>query len=274
MGDTFPFLAGAPARIRSFTLVSMSTKRRKLKSSALYKQTRGPVRQGLVIPIRWLKQVVAAFLLPVAWILTRAFFCSFSQATINHAFWVSEEFWFFSLGAVLWLIAFVGLPKPMVMYVFGHELTHAIWVWLMGGKVREFRIGRDGGHIVTDKTNFWIALAPYFCPIYSVVVFGIYGGLGLFIDVEPYHRWLFGCIGFTWMFHITFTLWMLWNGQSDLIEHGTFFSMMVIYLLNFLVLSLMLILASRDVTFVSFGKELLAGAMDFSDWVLRLIGAK
>jgi hypothetical protein len=252
----------------------MSTRRRKLKSSALYKQTRAPARQPLAIPVRWLKQLIAIFLLPIAWIFTRAFFCSFSQATIDHAFWVSEEFWFFSLGAVLWLIAFVGLPKPMVMYVFGHELTHALWVWVMGGKVREFRIGRDGGHIVTDKTNFWIALAPYFCPIYSVLLFGIYGGLGFFIDLEPYHRWLFGCIGFTWMFHITFTLWMLWNGQSDLIEHGTFFSMMVIYLMNFLVLSFMLILASRDVTFVSFGKELLAGAMDFSDWVMRLVGAK
>jgi hypothetical protein len=49
---------------------------------------------------------------------------------------------------------------------------------------------------------------------------------------------------------------------------------MVIYLMNFLVLSLMLILASRDVTFASFAKELLAGAMDFSDGVVRLVGAK
>jgi RsiW-degrading membrane proteinase PrsW (M82 family) len=76
------------------------------------------------------------------------------------------------------------------------------------------------------------------------------------------------------MFHITFTLWMLWNGPSDLIEHGTFFSMMVIYLMNFLVLSLMLVLASRDVTFVSFGRELLAGAMDFSDSAMKLVGLK
>src|SRR5215469_14869244 len=131
-------------------VASMKTKRRKLKSSATYKRTRAPSTQGLVVPIRWLKQLVAVFLLPVAWVLTRAFFCSFSQATINHAFWVSEEFWFFSLGAIIWLITCVGLPKPMVMYVFGHELTHAIGVLLMGGKVREFRIGSDGGHIVTD----------------------------------------------------------------------------------------------------------------------------
>ena len=249
-------------------------KRRRSRRDVLLESALSKDEDGVRIPVRWLKQIIAIFLLPVAWILTRAFFCSFSQATINHAFWASEEFWFFSLGAILWLIAFVGLPKPIVMYVFGHELTHVVWVWLMGGKVREFRIGRDGGHIVSDTTNFWIALAPYFCPIYSVVVFGLYGGIGLFMDVEPYHRWLFALIGLTWMFHLTFTLWMLWNGQTDLIEHGTFFSMMVIYLMNFLVLSFMLILASRDVTFISFGKELLAGAMDFSDGLLKLVRLK
>jgi hypothetical protein len=49
---------------------------------------------------------------------------------------------------------------------------------------------------------------------------------------------------------------------------------MVIYLMNFLGLSLMLILSGRDVTFYSFGTELLQGAMDFSDAVLRLVHVK
>ena len=64
-------------------------------------------------------------------------------------------------------------------------------------------------------------------------------------------------------------IWMLWQGQTDLIEHGTFFSMMVIYLINFSVLSIMLIVACRDVTFSYFGKELLQGAMEFSDQLLH-----
>jgi hypothetical protein len=36
----------------------------------------------------------------------------------------------------------------------------------------------------------------------------------------------------------------------------------------------MLIIASRDVTFYSFGAELLQGAMDFSDAVLHLLRVK
>jgi hypothetical protein len=228
----------------------------------------------IVVPVRWLKQVIAFFLVPIAWVLTRAFFSSFSEAAIHQTFWASEEFWFFSLGALLWLIAFFGLPKPMWVYVFGHELSHAVWVWLMGGRVTQFRVSRHGGHVMTDTNNFLIALAPYFFPIYSLIALLIFGGLGAFINMEPYARWLFGVLGFTWAFHITFAVWMLWNGQTDLIGHGTFFSMMVIYLINFAVLSLMLIVASRDVSFASFGRELLDGAMEFSDWILRLARLK
>ena len=242
--------------------------RRKLKTSL---QARSPrIETGRVIPLRWLKQIIAVFLVPPAFVLTRAFFSAFSQATIHHRFWASEEFWFFTLGSILWVIMFFGLPRPLLMYVFGHELSHAVWDWLMGGRVSKFKVRPDGGYIVTDTNNVWIALAPYFFPIYSVLVLMIYAGLSAFVDVEPYRRWFFGAIGFTWTFHLTFTIWMLWNGQTDLIEHGTFFSMMLIYLINFAILSVMLILASRDVTFWSFGRELLQGAMDFSDLTLRL----
>ena len=121
----------------------------------------------------------------------------------------------------------------------------------MGGRVSQFRVSRTGGYVVTDTNNFWIALAPYFFPIYSILALLLYGGIGMFVDVEPYRRWLFGLVGFTWSFHVTFAIWMLWEGQTDLVEHGTFFSMMVIYLVNFSVLSIMLIVASRDVTFSS-----------------------
>ena len=253
--------------------------------SAVKKRRRSRLKTGVearnaraetewVIPVRWLKQVIALFLVPPAWILTRAFFSCFSTAALQHRFWASEEFWFFSLGTLLWVVTFFGLPRPMLLYVFGHELTHVLWVWLMGGRVSQFRISRTGGHIVTDKTNFWIALAPYFFPIYSILGLLLYGGLGAFMDMEPYRRWLFGVIGFTWAFHSTFAIWMLWKGQTDLIEHGTFFSMMVIYLINFSALSLMLIVASRDITFHSFGRELLEGAMEFSDRFLRLVHLK
>ncbi len=208
-----------------------------------------------MVPTRWVKFVVALFLLPLCAVLSQTFFTVFTRATVTERLWAGEEFWFFSLGVVLWIIAFFGLPRPMLVYVFGHELTHALWVLLMGGRVSRFRVGRDGGHIVTDRNNFWIALAPYFFPLYSIIALALYGGLSLFVDVQPFGRLLYAVIGVTWAFHFSFTCWMIPKSQTDLTAQGTFFSLVLIYLMNLLLLSVMLIIASPQIGFADFGNE-------------------
>jgi len=218
----------------------------------------------ITVPKRWVKSVVAMFLLVPAWVLTQTFFTAFARTAINDDFWITPEFWFFSLGVVLWLVAFFGLPRPLWLYVFGHELTHAVWVLAMGGRVHRFRVTREGGHILADRTNTWIALAPYFFPIYSVIAISVYGALALFVDVSPYRNVLYAVIGTTWSFHLTFTLWMVPKGQPDLHYGGTFFSVVLIYLLNLLILCVMLIVASPQITFAGFGRELLDHCMDFT----------
>jgi hypothetical protein len=205
-------------------------------------------------------------------VLSQTFFTVFARATVMQRLWAGEEFWFFSLGAVLWLIAFFGLPRPMLVYVFGHELTHAVWVLLMGGRVSRFRVGRDGGHIVTDRNNFWIALAPYFFPLYSIALVGLWAIAGAFFDLWPYHRWLYAGVGVTWGFHATFMVSMIKRGQSDLTMHGTFFSLVVIYLVNLIVLSFMLVLACPDVTGMEFIQRVVYDAVRFSAKIRALTG--
>lgn len=223
------------------------------------------------VPTRWVKFVVALFLLPPAWLLTQTFFTVFARATLHDAFWATEEFWFFALGLVIWLGAFFGLPRPLWIYVFGHELTHAIWVWIMGGRVSQFRITREGGHILSDRINTWIALAPYFFPIYSLLVIVLYGIVGFFWEMAPFRPVLYMLIGATWGFHITFTLWMIPKGQTDLTYGGTFYSLVIIYILNLAVLSVFLIVASSAITFQSFGTELLKHTVDFTAEVTDLL---
>ena len=222
--------------------------------------------EPLTIPTRWLKLVVGFFLLPAAGILTQTFFTCLSHETIQHAFWATEEFWFFALGAILWTIAFFGLPRPLLIYVFGHELTHYIWVRAMGGHVSEFKVSRNGGYIVTDKHNFWIALTPYFIPIYSLFVILLWGVASLFCDLRPHVDWLYALIGVTWAFHACFTLWMIPKIQSDLTSHGTFFSLVVILILNIALLSVLLIVASPHVSFRLFAHELFENTLTFSTW--------
>lgn len=221
-----------------------------------------------MVPTRWVKTTVAVFLLPLCAILSQTFFTVFTRATVTQQLWAGEEFWFFSLGVILWLIAFFGLPRPLLVYVFGHELTHALWVLLMGGRVSQFKVGREGGHVITDKNNFWIALAPYFFPLYGLLALGIYGAASLFVDMQPYGRLLYAVIGIAWAFHFTFTCWMIPKSQTDLTDHGTFFSLVIIYLMNLLLLSVMLVVASPKITFVDFGAELGENV----NWLLSQVG--
>jgi hypothetical protein len=232
-----------------------------------------------VVPRRWLNSVFGVFLLPVAFLLTQTFFGAFSRVTVEHAGWATDEFWFFGLGAALWTLWFfgsiwsMGEPRPLRAYVFGHELTHAIWVWMWGGRVSRFEVSRDGGYILTDTHNFWIALAPYFYPLYSLVVIIIYGVASLFYDVARVPdtllfmtplQWLFLFLGASWAFHLSFTIWMIPKGQSDLSYHGNFFSLVIIYLMNVLILAVFLIVASPEISFASFGRELLENTENFS----------
>jgi hypothetical protein len=219
------------------------------------------------VPKRWVKLIVGIFLVPPAWVLTETFFTAFARATIRDHFWSTEEFWFFSLGVVLWLVAFFGLPRPRWLYVFGHELTHAIWVMLLGGRVHRFHVGNDGGHVLADRTNTWIALAPYFFPLYSVLAIAIYGICGLFVDVAPYRPLLYAAIGSTWAMHLSFACWMIPKGQPDLQYGGTFFSLMIIYLLNLALLAMLLIIASPQVTWRGFGREFLDNAANATGWM-------
>ncbi len=88
--------------------------------------------------------------------------------------------------------------------------------------------------------------------------------------MQPFGRLLYAIIGVTWAFHFTFTCWMIPKNQSDLRDHGTFFSLVVIYLMNLLVLSVLLVVASPQITFLDFGAEIGENIGRFSDGVGRV----
>lgn len=252
-----------------------------MKGRRLNASFAAPADATLVVPIRWIKFIVGIFLLAPCFVLTATFFNTLITALTTQAagrppFWMTPEFWFFNLGAFAWLIIHFGLPKWVRIYVFGHELTHAIVVRLMGGKVaNEFLVGPEGGQIISSKINTWIALAPYFIPIYSVFCLTIYGLASLFVDLEPYRETAIGILAFslglTWCFHVCFTISMIPKGQTDLHYGGTFFSLTVIYLMNLLVLSLLLIIATPYVSFLSFGRELFLQSSIFATHTLHVL---
>lgn len=141
-------------------------------------------------------------------------------------------------GAAVWLLIYIVFPRPMWLYVFGHELTHAVWTWCLGGRVRNIKVSSEGGHVMTSKTNFFVALAPYFFPFYVVLVVVLFLLARLVLPWDRLEDWFFGGLGAAYAFHLTLTGHILKTRQSDITEHGYIFSTVIIFLGNVCVLLL------------------------------------
>jgi len=147
-------------------------------------------------------------------------------------------------GLLIWLVMYYTLPRPVRSYILAHELTHAIWGALMGAEIFDINVGEDRGSVVMSKTNFLITLAPYFFPLYTVLAIICYYGLSIFFDVAKYHIFWLAAIGFTWGFHLTFTISALMQHQTDIHQHGRIFSYSVIYLFNLIGICIWVIMVS------------------------------
>jgi len=180
---------------------------------------------------KWTKFLIAVLLLPVcagaALALLKVLVASGSADTT----WVP-----LLGGALCWVVIFIFLPKPMWIYVLGHELTHALWTWLFGGEVKKIKVRSSGGHVLISKTNFVIALAPYFFPLYAVIVIGMFALGNLIWNWHGYLIWFHLLVGAAYAFHVTLTGHVLRTRQSDITDQGYLFSATVIFLGNVCVL--------------------------------------
>lgn len=214
---------------------------------------------------KWFKTVVALLLLPVC--------VGAGEALVRvlQASGRAETLWVAALaGAGCWVVIYLLLPKPMWIYVFGHELTHALWTWLMGGRVKKFKASANGGHVVVTKSNFIIALAPYFFPLYAVLVVALFM-LGNWIwSWQAYVVWFHLLLGAAYAFHVTLTWHILKSSQSDITQQGYLFSSVVIFLGNVGVLLLGLPLLIAEVNVPTSLKWWCASSVGAYAWLAHL----
>jgi len=182
---------------------------------------------------KWVKLLVAIALLPLCIGAARALWMVLRSSGSADTTWIP-----LLAGAACWVVIFLLLPKPMWIYVLGHELTHAVWAWLFGAEVRRLKVTSNGGHVVITKTNFLIALAPYFFPLYAVLVVAVFSIGHLIWDWRHFLALFHLLLGAAYAFHVTLTAHILKTRQSDITQQGYFFSTVVIYLGNISVLLL------------------------------------
>ena len=147
-------------------------------------------------------------------------------------------------GFVLWMILYHVAPLPVRTYILAHELTHALWGTLMGAEIFSIKVGDDHGHVELSDNNFIITLAPYFFPLYTMLTIAAYYLSAVFFDVQKYDIFWLAAIGFTWGFHLTFTIAALMQHQPDIRQHGHLFSYTVIYIFNIIGICFWVIMVS------------------------------
>jgi hypothetical protein len=181
---------------------------------------------------KWLKMCVGILLLPACLATAQALWRVLTQAGAAERLWPP-----LLAGAACWVVVFLLLPKPMWIYVLGHESTHAVWTWIFGGKVKRFKAASTGGHVVTTRNNFVVALAPYFFPFYAVMVVLVFVAGDLLWHWRRAHLpWFYLLLGAAYAFHVTLTWEILKTRQTDITSQGWLFSAVVIFLGNALVL--------------------------------------
>ena len=176
--------------------------------------------------------LIGVVMLPLCVIITRTLAMVLLSVQPESVSAIPAAAWALGGGFSLWILVYFTLPRPVRTYVLAHELTHALWGALMGASVSKLRVSKARGSVTLSKTNVWITLAPYFFPLYTVMIVIAYYIASLFFNVRGYELLWLGLVGFTWGFHFTFTLSALAQHQSDVREYGHLFSLAMIYLLN------------------------------------------
>jgi len=197
----------------------------------------------------FLRLLLGLSLLPACWGFARAAADSFVVAA-GGGFGVEAA----SLlgGIVAFVLCWMLAPHPVRTYVLGHELTHALWGLLFGARPSRVRVGADGGSVRLSKTNFVITLAPYFFPFYTFAVGLVALGVLAFARPLPcLPAWL-ALLGFTWSFHVLFTLETLMQRQPDVKLYGRVFSWTFVFLVNVAIV-LAWLAATTPLTFADLG---------------------
>lgn len=145
----------------------------------------------------------------------------------------ARSLWFCA-GCAAMLALYLTFGRGMIsVYVFAHEMTHALAGLLCLAKIHDIRIGSGGGSVTLSKNNVFIVLAPYCVPFYFMLLVVIRWGVGLFFpDAVPVPAWNF-LQGVTLAFHVLYTGdALLGTGQPDVRVYGRLFSYWLILAVN------------------------------------------
>ncbi|MDR0953589.1 MAG: M50 family metallopeptidase [Elusimicrobiota bacterium] len=150
---------------------------------------------------------------------------------------------YFLLGGILYFLFHFFVYDFSRMYVLAHEFTHALAAWLSGYKVNSVSVGESSGQVKVSGVNFFVVLAPYIIPLYSVALTLFYFIITLLFPSATVYRGTFlALLGFFTVLHLVHTYKSLTETEQNDIKMagGGLFSFSLIVLINAVVILLLL----------------------------------
>ncbi len=147
-----------------------------------------------------------------------------------------KAWWLYALGAVVYFLVEKVFTKPMTLYVYGHELTHAFSGMLSGAKIHSLKASSKGGEVRMSKSNLFVALSPYIIPLYTLLVVLLFVLIRLWWKDPLLTRFFQFLVGASLAFHLSMTITAIHRKQPDLKMAGIFLSTVLITTANALIL--------------------------------------
>ena len=162
-------------------------------------------RKALIV----LKSIIVVLLLPGVY--------SFSAAFINESKLIEEILLIqFSRGIISFLVIYLFIYAPGKVYQKGQKITEATF------------------RFISPLVKF----APFVLPIYSIILFLIYGLIFRFVKTDLLLELFMFLIGFSIIFHLVFSARILHSRKDDFLMINYLFSFGIIYIINITLLAL------------------------------------
>lgn len=99
--------------------------------------------------------------------------------TLKNIIRFPSEYIFFGVSTIVFyfLMTRYGGRRLSFIQTFTHELIHSLFVWASLGNVTEFHLKEKSGYIMSDRSNIPMTLAPYFFPLYTILLLSIRPGI-------------------------------------------------------------------------------------------------
>ena len=131
-------------------------------------------------------------------------------------------------GMIVWLLFGRFLR---FFHVFEHEVTHLVTGLIFFIQPRQLVASESGGRMEMYGNNFIVSLAPYFVPLFSLVLMALMPLLDSTVNV-----YACGVLGFATGYHVITNLQDFSLQQPDIRSHGLIFSTLICLLGNVIAL--------------------------------------